>query len=125
MVLCCIVFLILGNTTRQIGRPEVTLLLGPLRCENDFTTLIDPRCALGAVNCRRTTLCIFPKRARGKHGSFENCCNDPGGAYAYDYDGCVWVNYSVWYAKHLQQFDAFSSCAPARMLSDILDTDFS
>ena len=68
----------------------------------------------------------FPKRARGKQGSFENCCNSSSGkAYAYDYDGSVWLPFSVWYAKHLQQFEAFSSGAPARMLSDILDTDFS
>ena len=68
----------------------------------------------------------FPKRARGKQGSFENCCNSSSGkAYAYDYDGGVWLPFSVWYAKHLQQFEAFSSGAPARMLSDILDTDFS
>ena len=67
----------------------------------------------------------FPKRARGKPGSFENCCNSPGGGYAYDYDGCAWVNYSVWYARHLRQFEAFSSGTPARMLRDILATDFS
>ena len=67
----------------------------------------------------------LPKRARGKQGFFDNCCIGPGGGYAYDYDGCVWVNYSVWHAKHLQQFEAFSSGAPSRILTDILDTDFS
>ena len=58
--LFCIVFSFLRNTIRQIGRPEVTLLLGRPRCENGSTKLIDPRCALGAVSCRRTTLCTFP-----------------------------------------------------------------
>ena len=65
----------------------------------------------------------FPKRARGKQGSFDSCCNGPFGGFAYDYVSCDWIGYPVWYAKHLQRFDAFSSPADARVISDILDTD--
>ena len=65
----------------------------------------------------------LPKRARGKQGSFDSCCNGPSGGFAYDYDSGNWVGYPVWYAKHLQRFDAFSSGATARFISAIIDTD--
>ena len=39
---------------------ELMLQLGPLRCEDGFTRLIDQRCVLVVESCRRTTHCIFP-----------------------------------------------------------------
>ena len=65
----------------------------------------------------------FPKRARGKQGSFDSCCNEPFGGFAYDYVSCEWGGYPVWYAKHLQRFDTYSSPTSDRILRSILDTD--
>ena len=119
------VSLSLLSTIQLIGRPEVMLQPGPLHYEDGFTTPIDQRCALVVESCRRTTHRIFPSVLGEKQGFFDSCCDGPSGSFAYDYDSGDWVGYPVWYAKHLQRFDAFSSGANARIISDILDPDSS
>ena len=64
----------------------------------------------------------LPKRLRGKHGTFRNCCVGPGGGFASNFDTCIWEPYSVLYARHLQSSEGLPRTAK-RILEDMLADD--